>query len=112
MNSILADNRQRWNALAEVRVMHTVPFLDFTREDAAQFVYRFPVHGLIAHNACRPGSTRIGGGGERRIRGENGQPPSLLYTFSHYGSVPPIRPGQIPSYFKTPLARRLSIFLF
>lgn len=41
-DQIIADNRDRWNALAEARVMHSVPFLDYTREDAARFVYRFP----------------------------------------------------------------------
>ncbi len=42
MDPILTDNRDRWNALAEARVHHTVPFLDFTREDAARHIYRFP----------------------------------------------------------------------
>ena len=38
MDSIIAANRERWNALADAHVMHSVPFLDFTREDAARFV--------------------------------------------------------------------------
>lgn len=42
MDPILTDNRDRWNALAEARVMHTVPFLDFTREQAAEYIYRAP----------------------------------------------------------------------
>jgi len=42
MDPILTENRDRWNALAEAGVSHTVPFLTFTREDAAQHIYRFP----------------------------------------------------------------------
>jgi len=39
MDAISKDNRERWNALANANVMHSVPFLDFTREDAADYVY-------------------------------------------------------------------------
>jgi SAM-dependent methyltransferase len=39
MDTISKDNRERWNALANANVMHSVPFLDFTREDAADYVY-------------------------------------------------------------------------
>ena len=39
MDSIIATNRERWNALADANVMHSVPYLEFTREDAAKYVY-------------------------------------------------------------------------
>lgn len=39
MDAIGRDNRKRWNALANANVMHSVPYLDFTREDAAGYVY-------------------------------------------------------------------------
>ena len=39
MDTTSKDNRERWNALANANVMHSVPFLDFTREDAADYVY-------------------------------------------------------------------------
>lgn len=39
MDHITRDNRERWNALANANVMHSVPFLEFTRDDAAAYVY-------------------------------------------------------------------------
>ncbi len=42
MDRILADNRERWNALAGAGLHHTTPFLDFTREQAARHVRRLP----------------------------------------------------------------------
>lgn len=39
MDAISRDNRERWNALAKANVMHSVPYLDFTREEAADYVY-------------------------------------------------------------------------
>jgi SAM-dependent methyltransferase len=43
MDNICRDNRERWNALANANVMHSVPFLDFTREDAADYVYGYGI---------------------------------------------------------------------
>jgi SAM-dependent methyltransferase len=39
MDAISRDNRARWNALAAASVMHSVPYLEFTREQAAEYVY-------------------------------------------------------------------------
>ena len=32
-------NRERWNALARANVQYSRPFLDFTPEQAAEYVY-------------------------------------------------------------------------
>ena len=44
MDDIAQTNRERWNALARANVQYSQPFLDFTPEQAAQYVYR---HGVI-----------------------------------------------------------------
>ena len=44
MDDISQDNRQRWNALAHANVEYSRPFLDFTREQAAEYLYR---HGVL-----------------------------------------------------------------
>jgi ubiquinone/menaquinone biosynthesis C-methylase UbiE len=44
MDDIARINRERWNALARANVEYSRPFLDFTPEQAAQYVYR---HGVI-----------------------------------------------------------------
>jgi SAM-dependent methyltransferase len=44
MDDIARTNRERWNALARANVQYSRPFLDFTRQQAAEYVYR---HGVI-----------------------------------------------------------------
>lgn len=44
MDEINAANRARWNALANANVEWSRPFLEFTPEQAAQYVYR---HGVL-----------------------------------------------------------------
>jgi SAM-dependent methyltransferase len=44
MDDIAQTNRERWNALARANVQYSQPFLDFTPEQAAQYVYR---HGVL-----------------------------------------------------------------
>jgi SAM-dependent methyltransferase len=44
MDDIAQTNRERWNALARANVQYSRPFLDFTRQQAAEYVYR---HGVI-----------------------------------------------------------------
>jgi SAM-dependent methyltransferase len=39
MDTIGRDNRERWNALANANVMHSLPYLGFTRADANDYVY-------------------------------------------------------------------------
>ena len=44
MDDISKINRARWNALARANVEYSLPFLDFTREQAAKYIYR---HGVL-----------------------------------------------------------------
>ncbi|MDI6770093.1 MAG: class I SAM-dependent methyltransferase [Anaerolineales bacterium] len=44
MDAISQDNRARWNALARANVEYSRPFLDFTREQVAEYIYR---HGVL-----------------------------------------------------------------
>jgi SAM-dependent methyltransferase len=44
MDDIAQTNRERWNNLARANVQYSQPFLDFTPEQAAAYVYR---HGVI-----------------------------------------------------------------
>jgi SAM-dependent methyltransferase len=44
IDDIAQTNRERWNALARANVQYSQPFLDFSPEQAAQYVYR---HGVI-----------------------------------------------------------------
>ena len=43
MNDISKTNRERWNALARAHVEYSRPFLDFNREQAAEYIYRYGV---------------------------------------------------------------------
>lgn len=43
MNRIIQENRNRWNKLADVGVIHSVPFLEFTIEEARQYVFRYDI---------------------------------------------------------------------
>ncbi len=38
MDAISNDNRARWNALARANVEYSQPFLDFTIEQAAEYI--------------------------------------------------------------------------
>jgi len=40
MDNIIETNRERWDAMAGANIMFSQPFLDFTREQAVEFVYR------------------------------------------------------------------------
>jgi SAM-dependent methyltransferase len=43
MDEISKTNRERWNALANANVEYSKPFLDFTRQDAAKYIYRYNI---------------------------------------------------------------------
>jgi SAM-dependent methyltransferase len=45
MEDIIQTNRQRWNDLARANVEYTIPFLDYTVEEARQRIGR---HGILA----------------------------------------------------------------
>ena len=44
MEDIIQTNRERWNALARANVEYTLPFLDYTVEEARQRIGR---HGVL-----------------------------------------------------------------
>jgi len=48
MDNINKTNRQRWNALASANVEYSQPFLDYTPEQAAAYVYRYGVLQQVA----------------------------------------------------------------
>lgn len=64
IEAIIAENRERWNALADAHVMHSVPFLQFTREDAASFVYR---HDFITNVSGNRVLCLASGGGQDSV---------------------------------------------
>ena len=64
MDSTIAANRERWNALARANVMHSVPFLEFTRDDAARYVYR---HDFITDVAGKRVLCLASGGGQDSV---------------------------------------------
>ena len=43
MDNINKTNRERWNALASANVEYSRPFLDYTPEQAAEYVYRYDI---------------------------------------------------------------------
>lgn len=43
MDEIAKTNRKRWNALAGANVEYSRPFLDFTPQQAAEYVYRYGI---------------------------------------------------------------------
>ncbi len=64
MDDIAQTNRQRWNALARANVEYSQPFLDFTVEQAAQYVYR---HGILKAVAGQRVLCLASGGGQDSV---------------------------------------------
>jgi len=64
MDHIIAHNRERWNALAHANVMHSVPYLQFTREDAIAYV---SVHGVLPDVAGKRVLCLANGGGQASV---------------------------------------------
>jgi len=58
LDTIIQTNRERWNAMAGANIMFSQPFLDFTHEQAADFVYRDNILTDVAGNEvlCLAGS--------------------------------------------------------
>ncbi|MCJ7701768.1 MAG: hypothetical protein MUO62_09310, partial [Anaerolineales bacterium] len=61
MDSIHKINRERWNALANAQVEWSRPFLDFTAEKAAEYIYRY---GIIKEVSGRKVLCLASGGGQ------------------------------------------------
>jgi len=61
MDTIHRTNRERWNALATAYVEYTRPFIDFTKDDAEKYVYRY---GILSNIAKKKILCLAGGGGQ------------------------------------------------
>jgi ubiquinone/menaquinone biosynthesis C-methylase UbiE len=64
MDEISKTNRERWNALANANVEYSQPFLDFTAEQAAQYIYR---HGILKDVAGKKVLCLASGGGQDSV---------------------------------------------
>jgi SAM-dependent methyltransferase len=64
MDDIARTNRERWNALASANVQYSQPFLDFTPEQAAEFIYR---HGVLKNVGGQRVLCLASGGGQDSV---------------------------------------------
>ena len=61
MDNVSKTNRTRWNDLARANVEYSRPFLDYTREQAAENIYR---HGVLKDVAGKQVLCLASGGGQ------------------------------------------------
>ena len=61
---IINTNRERWNALAKANVVYTRPFLDFTPQEAGNYIYRY---GILKEVAGLNVLCLAGGGGQDSV---------------------------------------------
>lgn len=64
MDVIFTNNRKRWNALANANVEWSRPFLDFTRQQASDYVFRY---GILKEVAGWKVLCLAGGGGQDSV---------------------------------------------
>lgn len=64
MDEISKTNRERWNALANANVEYSRPFLDFTAEQAAEYIYRY---GILKDVAGKKVLCLASGGGQDTV---------------------------------------------
>jgi len=64
MDEISKTNRERWNALARANVEYSRPFLDFTREQATEYIYR---HGVLKDVTGKNVLCLASGGGQDSV---------------------------------------------
>lgn len=64
MDTIISQNRERWNALANANVCHSRPYLDYTREKAEQHLYGNHILTDVAGKAVL---LLAGGGGQESV---------------------------------------------
>ena len=64
MDELIKHNRERWNALADAHVMHSVPFMDYTRLDAENHVYG---SGIVSDVTGKKVLCLAGGGGQESV---------------------------------------------
>lgn len=61
MDQLNQQTRTQWNALANANVMHSIPFLDYTRKEAEAYAFR---HGIIQSVAGKKVLCLASGGGQ------------------------------------------------
>lgn len=64
MDNIIRDNRERWDELASVGVMHSQPYLDYTPEKAAEYVYQ---HNILSDVKDQEVLCLASGGGQNSV---------------------------------------------
>ena len=64
MDSIIRDNRERWDELARANVMHSQPYLDYTYEEAAEDVYQ---HNILKDVKDQKVLCLASGGGQNSV---------------------------------------------
>jgi ubiquinone/menaquinone biosynthesis C-methylase UbiE len=64
MDEVNQTNRERWNALANAKVEYSRPFLDYTPERAAEYVYRY---GILQDVAGKKVLCLASGGGQDSV---------------------------------------------
>lgn len=64
MDTVIRDNRERWNELANANVMHSQPFLDYTPEMSAEYVCR---HNIIKDVKGKKVLCLASGGGQDSV---------------------------------------------
>lgn len=64
MDDIARINRERWNALARANVEYSRPFLEFTRQQAENYIYR---HGVLKDVAGKRVLCLASGGGQDSV---------------------------------------------
>jgi len=64
VDDIIKTNRERWNALARANVEYSQPFLDFTAEQAAEYIYR---HGILKNVTGKQVLCLASGGGQDSV---------------------------------------------
>ena len=64
MDEINATNRERWNALANANVEYTIPYLDYTQEQARRDIGR---HGILGEVTGKRVLCLASGGGQSSV---------------------------------------------
>ena len=64
MDEIGRTNRERWNALARANLEYTLPYLDYTPEDARNRIFR---HGILKDVAGKKVLCLASGGGQDSV---------------------------------------------
>ena len=64
METIIQENRERWNALANANVSHSQPYLEYTREQAEEYLYG---NRILSNVEGQQVLLLAGGGGQESV---------------------------------------------